>query len=76
MARIRVTRRDNAYCVSLRGRLSARDLGRLERACGRALEQPRAPLTLELDEAGGMDDAARRFLHRLVERGALISHRR
>jgi hypothetical protein len=45
----------------------------LENACGTALESRHAPLTLELRGVTEVDAAvARRFLHRLVERGAVL----
>ncbi len=59
--------------VTVHGRLEARDLRRLERACGPALEYRELPLELRLLDRGGMDETARVFLAGLVKRGALLS---
>jgi hypothetical protein len=73
MARISVRARRDQYWITVTGRLSAADLRRLERACGPALEQRRAPITLRLQGVRDMDNAARGFLQRLVDRGATIA---
>ena len=72
MARILVKFRGDRYWITLSGSLRATDLGRLEQACGTALESPQAPLTLELRGVTDVDEVARRFLHRLEERGAVL----
>lgn len=59
--------------VTVRGRLTARDLRRLERACGPALEQREVPLELRLSDHGNMDEAAQVFLAGLIRRGAVLS---
>ncbi len=59
--------------VTVHGRLEARDLRRLERACGPALEYREMPLELRLVDRGGMDETARVFLAELVKRGAVVS---
>ena len=72
MATISVVRTGGLYRLTLEGRLTARDLGRLERACGEALEQRPAPLELDVERVLSIDDAARSYLERLCARGALI----
>lgn len=72
MARIRTTRKIGGLCIHLAGRLTANDLGRLEHACGRALEAN--PLRIELDLASvtSMDPTAAAFVARMVHRGATL----
>jgi hypothetical protein len=70
VARIRVTANNRRYHVTMSGRLSASDLRRLERACGPALEQEKLDVTLTLTSGSSMDDSARAFVKRLVDRGA------
>jgi hypothetical protein len=68
---MRVKSADGHYFVSVTGQLRGRDLGRLERACGPALEQQHPPLTVRLG-AAVIDEPARRYLERLAERGATV----
>jgi hypothetical protein len=72
MARITTVNRDGRYRVSIRGALSVRDLRRLERACGPALEHQRPPLDIHVGHITALDDASRVFLKRLATRGASI----
>jgi hypothetical protein len=72
MARISVTRTMGSYRITFAGRLSGRDLKRLERACGDALEHKRVPLELNLAKVTSIDDAARAYIERLRVRGAQI----
>ena len=72
MARISSISSRGRYHVSIAGHLCARDLGRLERICGKALENRELPLDIELSGTSDLDDAARLFLQRLVARGAVI----
>lgn len=72
MARISVTRAGGSFYITLTGRLTARDLRRLERACGSALEHRRAPLELNVERVLSIDTAARGYLDRLRARGARI----
>jgi hypothetical protein len=72
MARISRVSKHGRYRVSIRGALSVRDLGRLERACGPALEHERLPLEVHVAQMTTLDDASRVFLKRLATRGALI----
>jgi hypothetical protein len=59
------------YVVTVTGELRGRDLGRLERACGPALEHQHPPLTLRL-ASSVVDAPAKRYLERLAERGATV----
>ena len=70
MASIRVRGRQGKRVVTVRGRLAAADLRRLELACGSALEHREVPLEIELKHISGMDEAAERFLDLLARRGA------
>lgn len=72
MARISVKQVDGRSCVTVSGQLSAADLGRLERACGAALEHKELELELQLSQVSAMDAAARAFVQRLVDRGAIL----
>ncbi len=72
VARMWVKSSAGRYSVTIRGHLTARDLGRLERACGPALEQKRAPLTVRLAADNRMDQPAKIYLDRLVDRGAVV----
>ena len=72
MARISVIRHGDRYRIKLRGRFAAADLGRLERACGEALQQKPAPLQLNLEAVTSIDNVARGYLDRLRARGAHI----
>lgn len=72
MARMRVRSTDGRYQVTVTGKLAGRDLRRLERACGAALEQPRPPLTVRLGAVAAIDDSARAYIDRLIRRGALV----
>jgi hypothetical protein len=72
MARITVVRTAPTYRVSIRGRVSVRDLSRLERACGRALEEKDIPVELRLGSATTIDAAAAAYVERLCARGARV----
>jgi hypothetical protein len=72
MARVRVRSAHGHYRVTITGRLGGRDLGRLERACGPALEQPRAPLTVRVAAVTAIDESAKAYLDRLMQRGAMV----
>jgi hypothetical protein len=67
-----VKRVEGHYSVTVRGRLAASDLRRLERACGSALEQQHPPLTVRLEKITGIDESARAYLDRLARRGAEV----
>jgi hypothetical protein len=72
MATISVIQDGASYRITLEGQLTASDLGRLEHACGAALEHKRAPLELNVEGVVSMDDPARGYLDRLRARGARI----
>jgi hypothetical protein len=76
MARISITRVGRIDRVTLKGRLRAGDLQRLERVCGAALQQKLLPLELDLRNVSSIDDAAQAYLERLCARGARIHERR
>lgn len=63
---------DGRWRVTVVGRLEASDLRRLERTCAPALEHYPTPLDLELDRLTGLDEPARLFVSRLMERGATL----
>jgi hypothetical protein len=69
-----MTRVGTIYRATLKGRLSARDLKRLERACGSALVQKHVPLEVNLQGVTSLDDSARAYLERLSARGATVIH--
>jgi hypothetical protein len=72
MARISIARVGEIYRITLKGRVSAGDLKRLERACGAALQEKLVPLELDIRGATSIDDAAQAYLERLRARGARI----
>jgi ABC-type transporter Mla MlaB component len=72
MARIFVAWARGSYQITLLGHLTASDLGRLERACGSALEHKLAPLELNVEQLLSIDEAATSYLDRLRARGARI----
>jgi hypothetical protein len=71
MARIHTTVADGHHYVSVQGPLFANEVGLLERACGRALEQRDLRLTVDLDDTR-LAPAACVFLRRLLARGASV----
>ena len=72
MARMRVISAEGRYRVTVSGRLTGQDLGRLERLCGPALEHETPPLALRLTRVSTIDPSARAYLDRLVRRGATL----
>jgi hypothetical protein len=70
---MRVTSRDGRYQVTITGKLAGRDLRRLERACGPALEHSRPPLTVRLGAVAAIDDSAKAYIDRLIRRGAIVA---
>jgi hypothetical protein len=72
VAKIAVARIGNTFRIRLRGRLTAGDLKRLERACGLALQQKLVPLELDIGNVTAVDDTAQAYLNRLLARGASI----
>jgi hypothetical protein len=73
VARLRRTRIGERYRIAVSGDLCAADLRRLERACAPALEHRQVPLELRVDRVRSVDEPARAFLERLIERGAALS---
>ena len=72
MAKMRVTCAAGRYHVIVTGTLEGRDLRRLERACGPALEQRQPPVTIRFSAGAAMDAPAKAYLDRLMRRGALV----
>lgn len=72
MARMLKKTLDGRYIVRIKGQMSAQDLRRLEKLCGPALEQKTIPLTLLFERPSSIDESARAYLERLVERGAVL----
>lgn len=58
--------------MSIRGPLSVRDLRKLERACGPALEHELIPLDIRVARITTLDEASTVYLDRLAARGAVI----
>lgn len=58
--------------MTITGHLGAGDLLRLERTCAPALDRCPVPLNLRVEHLTGVDEAARLFLSRLLERGAVL----
>ena len=72
MVRMRVTSVEGRYLVKMDGSLTSRNLRRLEHLCGPALEQRPLPLTLHFSVSSSLDDTARAYVDRLVQRGAVL----
>jgi hypothetical protein len=72
MARIHVGHAGDISRITVKGRLGAGDLKRLERACGTALQERFVPLELDIQQVISVDDAADAYLDRLHARGARI----
>jgi hypothetical protein len=69
---MRVQSAEGRYHVTVRGDLAGRDLRRLERACGPALEQRQPPLTVRIAAVSAIDGSAEAYLKRLIDRGAVV----
>jgi len=74
MARIR-TIHDGGTCLRITGKLTAGDMGRLERACAKALMCKRLRLELDLRQVTWMDLTARAVIELLERRGATVIRR-
>lgn len=72
MARIAAAETAAGHTVTVRGRLVAADLQRLERACGPALEHRDLHLVIVFREATIGDAASRAYVDRLLARGAVL----
>ena len=73
MAKISVVTVGRNRHVTLEGRVTAADLGRLERACGSALEHKIPPLEVNVERVRSIDAAAQSYVDRLSTRGARIA---
>jgi hypothetical protein len=74
MARIRSARHGDVLQVTVSGRLSVGDMGRLEHACASALTSQAADLDLDLRRVTHIDASASALLERISQRGARITH--
>ena len=73
VARIRRIRNPRVVELHVAGRLTAADLGRLERACAAGLTDAPARVALDVQDVTSIDRAAEIFLARLRDRGAFVS---
>jgi hypothetical protein len=73
MARIRTTHSAKGTVVTITGRLTASDMGRLEQACAPALIARALRLELDLRAVTFTDATASTLLQRMAERGALVT---
>jgi anti-anti-sigma regulatory factor len=72
MARIKAVKRATPMTVVVVGRLSARDLRRLEHICSPALVAAHADLILDMRRVTQVDAVAAAMLNRIAARGAVI----
>ena len=72
MARIQSRFDRNGLRVLIKGRLTATDMGRLERACAAALTRHPLQLALDLRRVTAIDATAAAVLRRLCDRGAVV----
>ena len=72
MARIRTYHAASGTRIKVRGRLTATDMGRFERAYGAALTTAAPALEIDLTEVTDSDRTADAVLRRLAERGVRI----
>jgi hypothetical protein len=72
VASLRTSRVGDRLNVTISGRLTSADIGRLEHACSTALTSPVAKLDIHLEPDAEMDALAARFLQHLMARGARI----
>jgi len=72
MAEISVATTPRGRVVTVEGDLAAADLQGLERACGPALEQPRARLEIVMRHGSIADASARAYVARLQVRGVVV----
>jgi hypothetical protein len=73
MGRIRTTQKNTCIVVTLEGRLTAADMGRLERACAQELISSTPRLEIDVRRVTYTDDTATAVLRRLVQRGAVLT---
>ena len=72
VARIRTSGTPDALRVSVTGRLTMNDMGRLEHACSPALVSHPLKLRLDLRTVTGLDATARALVDRFAARGAVV----
>jgi anti-anti-sigma regulatory factor len=72
MGRIRTTRKHGCILVTVEGRLSAADMGRLEHACSQELTSRAPHLEIDLTRVTSFDETAVAVLGRIAERGAVL----
>jgi hypothetical protein len=72
VARIYRSRHDDTLRVTLWGRLSAADMGRLEHICAPALLAHHVALEIDMHGVTSIDRSAAAILDRMAERGARI----
>jgi anti-anti-sigma regulatory factor len=73
MARIRTAHRADCTVVTVTGRLTAIDMGRLEHACSPALITPAVHLEIDLRGVTHTDPTAAAVLQRMTKRGAVLT---
>jgi hypothetical protein len=74
MARIRRQRLPERTRVTITGRLTAADMGRLEHACAEALTSGAVALDLDLSGVTDADRTAAAIVRRIEHRGARIRY--
>lgn len=72
MARIRSMQGFHATRVAIAGRLTASDMGRLERACSQALLTNPMRLDIDMSRVTFVDDTARAVIEQMTRRGAVV----
>ena len=73
MARIRSARTADGKLVTVSGRLTALDMGRLERACSSALTSYPPALEIDLRLVTHTDRTAATLLRHLADRGVVVT---
>ena len=73
MGRIRTAQKNRRTVVTIKGRLTAADMGRLERACSQELISSTPRLDIDLRRVTYTDDTAAAVLRRLAQRGAVLT---
>ena len=73
MARIRIRHGAGSTVVTLTGRLTSTDMGRLEHACSRALLTAAAHLEIDLRGVTHTDATAAAVLQQMTKRGAVLT---
>ena len=76
VARIRTARHSDLLRVTITGRLTRADMGRLEHACAPALIHDRPRLEIDLTRVTVLDPMASAVVQHMVRRGVRILKRR